>query len=138
MQAELAARGFVFVSASEMRARLGDVSDWSAFAASWNDLVVDPYVEGRYRKRRHARFVAEAGGVTRAPHGPHFQAKQYNPLYGDLERWFEPMTDEVGASQSLGSILAFSYAVFGQLAGRWNVEVHQFRIEARADQAGNP
>ena len=140
MQAELADRGFAFVTASEMRARLGEIPDWNAFAASWNDLVVDPYVDGRYRKRRHARFLADANGVVRAPHGPHYQAKQYNALYGDIERMFEPITDEVGASQSLRAILDCSHALFGALSpgGTWNIEVHQFRIEARADQAGNP
>jgi hypothetical protein len=140
MRDELVARGFAFVPASEMRARLGEVPDWSAFAASWNELVVDPYVAGRYRRRRHARFVAGAGGVTRAPHGPHFQAKQYNPLYGDVERWFEPITDEVGGGKTLTAILAWCHDLFGNLAPEtaWNVEVHQFRIEARSGEPGNP
>ena len=56
MRDELARNGFMFVTASEMRARLGEITDWNMFAASWGDLVVDPYVAGRYRRRRHARL----------------------------------------------------------------------------------
>ena len=42
---------------------------------------------------------------------------------------------------SLRGILAFSRELFGALApatGRWHIEVHQFRIEARAGEAGEP
>lgn len=111
-----------------MRALLGPLPDWDAFAASWDDLHVDPYLVGRYRKRRHALYrVGEA--VERKPHGPHYQSLDYNPLHGGIDRWFEPVTDAIGASASLARILVWSREVFG--AKTWDVEVHQFRIEAR-------
>jgi hypothetical protein len=138
MRDQLIARGFAFVTGSEMRARLGELGDWSAFAASWNDLHVDPYVEGRYRRRRHARFVAGPSGIARLPHGPHVQTKEYNSLFGDIERWFEPIVDE---PQSLRTILAWCHDLFGGLAPEvttWRVEIHQFRIEARPGEPGNP
>ncbi|HVJ70821.1 MAG TPA: 2OG-Fe dioxygenase family protein, partial [Sphingomicrobium sp.] len=58
-----------------------------------------------------------------------------------IERWFEPVTDAVAGSACLRTILAYSVKFFGALApdvGRWRIEVHQFRIEARADLAGEP
>src|SRR5438093_442030 len=55
--------GYEFVDAAEMRAALeqiGSLSDWNAFAASWNDLAADPYLpeSARYRTRRYAVYTA--------------------------------------------------------------------------------
>ena len=43
---------------------------------------------------------------TRKPHQPHYQSRDYNPLNGGIERWFEPVTDEIGAHPTLRAILA--------------------------------
>ena len=70
------------------------LTDWPAFAASWNDLAPDSYLaaSGRHRRRRHATFAADAGGeVGRQPHQPHYQSLQYNHLQGDIQRWFLPI-----------------------------------------------
>jgi hypothetical protein len=78
---------------------------------------------------------------VREPHQPHYQPLAYNPLQGDLERWFEPVLPEVGASASLRTILGFACGCFGRFARgvqRWHIEVHQFRIEATAAEAGEP
>ncbi|HEU0031951.1 MAG TPA: 2OG-Fe dioxygenase family protein [Kofleriaceae bacterium] len=134
--------GYAFVDGGEMARLLGPLADWDAFAASWNDLHLDTYMAdgGRYRRRRHALYAIAGEAITRKPHGPHWQSKLYNPLHGDLERWFEPVTDAIGASQSMTTILAWSARMFDRLLAvpRWDVEVHQFRIEARAGEAGNP
>jgi hypothetical protein len=141
MLAALAANGYVFVTGSELRARLEPASDWAAFAASWDRLGIDTYMAdgGRYRRRRHAIFDA-VGGIARAPHGPHYQSVDYNPLHGGIERWFEPVEDAIASSASLASILAFCRATFEELAAtrRWRIEVHQFRIEARAGEVAQP
>jgi hypothetical protein len=140
-------QGFCFVHGSAMRKALtlaGPLDDWAAFAASWNHLGPDPYLArtGRARRRRHAVFAATRdGAVARAPHQPHFQSTAYNPLQGDIERWFEPVTDAVAEGACLGTILRYSVAFFGELAPevvRWRIEVHQFRIEARPGEAGEP
>ncbi|MGN6105423.1 MAG: 2OG-Fe dioxygenase family protein [Kofleriaceae bacterium] len=124
-------------------ARLGPLDDWATFAASWNDLHLDRYMAdgGRYRRRRHALFAASPAGITRRPHGPHWQSREYNPLNGGIERWFEPVTDESGASHSLATILAWCHQAFQGLApdaAAWDIELHQFRIEARAGEDAQP
>ena len=167
LAAALRSDGYVFVVADAMRGLLGahgtldersgdttdldntvrgnaprGVDDWDAFAASWNDLRLDDYMAdgGRYRRRRYARYVADPGGVRRRPHGPHFQSLEYNPVNGGIERWFQPIEDAIGASRSLVTILEWSHRLFGSLApGRaWDIEVHQFRIEARAGETASP
>ena len=128
-----------------MRAVLGgEPADWAQFVASWDDLHLDRYMAdgGKYRRRRHAVFhVPATTAIERRPHGPHWQGLDYNPLNGGVERWFEPITAEIGGSQSRTTILAWCRGTFGALAptvAAWHVEVHQFRIEARVGEAAQP
>jgi hypothetical protein len=143
----LAADGYAFVGAAEMRARLsgaGPLGDWERFADSWNGMPLDAYLAdgGRYRRRRHAVFeTAPGGAILRAPHQPHYQSLEYNPLHGGIERWFEPVADDIAQGASLAAILAWSRALFERLeraAPAWRIETHQFRIEARPGEAGQP
>jgi hypothetical protein len=139
--------GFAFVHAETMRRLLGSVgplTDWAAFAESWNHLELDPYMAdgGRYRRRRHAVYLAKReGAIVRQPHQPHYQSLDYNPLHGGLARWFEPLTRETADGPGMRTILAFARDLFGRLAPvttTWRVEAHQFRIEARAGAEGRP
>lgn len=139
--------GFAFVEADRMRGILsahGRLDDWAAFVASWNDLHLDQYMAdgGRYRRRRHAVYAVDRdGAIVRQPHQPHWQARDYNPLNGGIARWFEPVTDEIGRSASLTTILRTGLVVFGALApdvAGWRIELHQFRIEAGPDGVGLP
>jgi hypothetical protein len=144
--APLASRGFAFVGGAHLREWLGGLSDvnWRTFADSWNDLVVDAYLaeHGTFRRRRHAVFaLSKRGGVTRQAHRPHYQSKTYNTLQGGIERSFEPIADNVADSPIFSGILALCARVFSKLApdiAVWNVEAHQFRIEAKSGQPGLP
>src|SRR5581483_12102266 len=52
-----------------------------------------------------------------------------------------PILDDIAASAAMTTILRFCDAVFRRLAPdatAWRVEVHQFRIEARAGAPGEP
>jgi hypothetical protein len=137
--------GYRFVRAADMRPLLeqtGHLADWSEFAASWNDLGPDTYMAdgGRYRKRRHAVFSVTASGIERRPAQPHFQSRDYNPLNGGVERWFAPVTEQIGSGASLTTVVTFCRMLFGMVcpAHSWHVEVHQFRIEAGRGEAGRP
>ena len=143
----IACAGFVFVDGNSLRPLLADEPDlagWDGFAASWNDLQTDPYMGdgGRYRRRRHALFAVDAQGRwLRRPHGPHFQSVDYNALNGGIERWFEPVKDEVADSPILRSILTGCHEIFSvasNLRTGWRIEVHQFRIEASPGEPGLP
>lgn len=143
----LIGNGFAFVDSDAMDSMLGNVlatPAWTRFASSWNDLAVDAYLaeHGTYRRRRHAVFSLSKDGVAkREPHRPHYQSKNYNTLQGGIERWFEPIESEVADSEIFRRILSFCARTFAELAPnvtRWNVETHQFRIEARESQAGQP
>ncbi len=146
----IARDGFVFVHSAAMRdifRRHGSLEDWDAFAASWNDLGLDTYMAdgGRYRKRRHAAFAADSAGIVRKPHQAHYQSRDYNALNGGIARWFDPVLPEIGAGFSMPTILTTCHALFERLTPApasqrfaWHIEVHQFRIEARAGREGRP
>jgi len=145
LTAAIRTAGFDFVDAETMTARLepfGPLTDWDAFAASWDDLGPDTYMAdgGRYRKRRHAVYRIEGEAILRQPPQPHYQSRDYNTLNGGIERWFEPVQDAIACGPSLSAVLRFCRALFGALAGpaRWFTEVHQFRIEARSQEPGRP
>ena len=108
--------GYAFVEASDMRTalgRFGSLADWTAFAESWNDLEVDTYMGdgGRYRRRRFGVYAAERqGAIVRGAHQPHYQGRDYNTLNGGIERWFKPVTEEIGSGSSMRTILEYCRA----------------------------
>lgn len=138
--------GFAFAQAKEMDAILREAGlvDWKSFAQSWDDLGVDGYMAdgGRYRRRRYAAFAVAPGEITRKPHQPHYQSRDYNPLNGGLERWFAPVTSAIGGHAAMRAILRMCFDLFDGLTlskpVAWHVEIHQFRIEARAGEQGLP
>ena len=140
----IAGQGFAFEPSAAMRERLGALADWDAFAASWDDMPLDTHLPDghRYRRRRHATLSAQAGAAACLvePHAPHYQAREYNSLVGGIERWFEPIRPAILAGATMQRILGFCLGLFGGFAPKaaWHIECHQFRIEARADAAGQP
>jgi len=145
---EVRPAGFSFVPAEQFRALLtpSALAEWPSFAASWDDLGVDTYMAdgGRYRRRRFATFAVSADGVVRKAHQPHYQSRDYNPLNGGIERWFGPVTEAVAAHPVTLGLLDVGRQVFDALTPApdrpqaWHVELHQFRIEARVGQTGQP
>jgi hypothetical protein len=141
-------RGFAFVRAPDTAALLerAGLRDWRSFAASWNDLGVDMYMAdgGRYRRRRFGVFRATPDGILRKPHQPHYQSRDYNPLNGGIERWFEPVAEAVAGHPAMRAILKSCHALFDRMTptavrpAAWHVEIHQFRIEARPGENGQP
>ncbi len=150
--AALQADGFALLRAPDMsrllrRYGFPDAPEaWDSFAASWNDLGLDRYMAdgGRYRSRRHATFSVGGGRIERKPHQPHYQSRDYNPLNGGVERWFQPVSDAIGTHPVLHAILAACDASFTPLTppearpAAWHVELHQFRIEAHGGAGGQP
>ncbi|HEX4048783.1 MAG TPA: 2OG-Fe dioxygenase family protein, partial [Elusimicrobiota bacterium] len=74
------------------------------------------------------------------PRQPHYQSRDYNALNGGVARWFEPVSPGVVSGPALASVLALGRALFGALSpgAAWKIELHQFRIEAKAGAAGLP
>ncbi|WP_454758737.1 2OG-Fe dioxygenase family protein [Caulobacter segnis] len=142
----LSEEGFVRFEAEETRALIGPAATaaWASFADSWNDLPLDGFMAdgGRYRRRRFAAFSASPQSVERKPHQPHWQSRDYNPLNGGVQRWFEPVTDAIADHPVTQGVVRAGLELFHPITSlapaAWHVELHQFRIEARAGEEGQP
>lgn len=142
LETTLARDGFAFLRAGDMRALLGALSDWDAFASSWNGLCLDAYRPERDRLRRHAVLAAAPGQApSLQPRQPHYQAPQYNALYGGVPRDYEPIEPDVVAGPSMTAVLSFARALFDAMkpgVASWKIELHQVRIEATTAKPGRP
>jgi hypothetical protein len=138
----LAARGFAVLAAGDVAQAIEQpLPALLALSSTWNDLPADGWLKdgGRYRSRRHGCFVVDDTQVRRVPHRAHWQPVEYNALHGGLERWFEPILDDVAAAPAFTALLTtvarWCSAAKGQQP--WYVEAHQFRIDT-ADGIGRP
>jgi hypothetical protein len=144
----LAREGFDFVDGSVMRRLLAaaGAADWEGYAASWNDLGPDTFMAdgGTYRKRRFACFSLTESGVVPKPPQPHFQTRENNPLNGGVARIFTPVRDDIALHPMNRAALAVCRHAFTAATpaerrpAAWHVEMHQFRIEARPGESGQP
>jgi len=140
----LRAEGHARLTAAEVGALIAPHEDALAvLAPSWNTLAQDLYLRdgGSYRARRHACFVQELEppALVRSPHRAHWQPTTYNALHGGLERWFEPIAEEVTVSSAWSRLLIGLGELFATLrpVPRWYIEAHQFRIDT-ASGIGRP
>ncbi|MCV2361793.1 2OG-Fe dioxygenase family protein [Paucibacter sp. TC2R-5] len=145
-EAQLREQGAVVIAPSSLPAtlacRLEDLAELPKF---WADLPPDAYLRdgGRYRFRRHGCFVAEVGAegqvLTPVAHRAHWQPLDYNALHGGIERWFEPLAEELCQLPVWRQLMFGLAGVASRLKGerRWFIEAHQFRIDT-TDGIGRP
>jgi hypothetical protein len=111
------------------------------FNETWQDLPADQYLKdgGRYRYRRHSCFIADDESIKQTTHRAHWQPIAYNALHGGMERWFEPMSDELTHHEAWLALLRAFVQLCHQLKPTplWYIEAHQFRIDT-TDGIGRP
>jgi len=117
------------------------VSDLQGITHFWEGLPRDPYLKdgGRYRFRRHASYEIKDNHLNLVPHRAHWQSVNYNALHGGIERWFEPIQEELLKNAAWQSLLLGLAHVLTSLkpVTAWFVEAHQFRIDT-TDGIGRP
>jgi hypothetical protein len=140
----LSRSGYVYLPAAEAVAALEvRVEALNALRDAWSRLPRDMYLRdgGRYRSRRHSCFVQDfsSTALTAVPHRFHWQPTSYNALHGGLERWFEPIEEQVANAQAWTRLVASIGSVFAGVRSveRWFIEAHQFRIDT-ASGIGRP
>jgi len=140
---------FLYLGSSKVMQLLSEIAaspigNDPLFLESWNSLEEDQYMAdgGKYRKRRHATFATQhaADQPLLMPHQPHYQSLDYNQLNGGIARYFAPILIDLLNSRTLGALLEMGNRLFSRMTGnhQWHIELHQFRIEARDAQQGNP
>lgn len=111
------------------------LTELQALGGDWAALPPDEHLKdgGRYRQRRHACFIADAGQLTLAPARAHWQPVEYNALHGGMQRWFAPMLDATVRQPVWQALLLQLAQAASALRGeqRWYIEAHQFRIDTQ-------
>ena len=145
---QLRDQGFAVLGAASVAALAGiTLEQMHAWDSDWNALPPDLYLKdgGRYRRRRHACFVAQGDQVMQAPHRAHWQPVEYNALHGGMQRWFEPVLADTATQPAWHQLMAWLARVTaglkaggaGRSAAPWYLEAHQFRIDT-TDGIGRP
>ncbi|MDQ0840951.1 2OG-Fe dioxygenase family protein [Streptomyces sp. V1I6] len=141
----LAGTGAYLMPPADVLTCLGaDASSWAHFAAHWQDLTEDEYAarRGTRRLRRYGHFSLSpvTGELRLLPHSVFVQPDNTNPLYESVDRHFDPLTGAFVADPVLRRILGLLGRVAGALdvAERWSVKVHPFRVVATAEGGGEP
>ena len=143
---QLRDKGFAVLGAASVAALAGvTLEQLHAWDSDWNGLPPDLYLKdgGRYRRRRHACFVARGDQVTQAPHRAHWKPVEYNALHGGMQRWFEPVLADTAGQPAWQRLMAWLARVTAGLKGAdaaaapWYLEAHQFRIDT-TDGIGRP
>lgn len=140
----LAADGLYVMPAAAVSARLGtDSVGWTRFGSHWNDLSPDRYAAraGTCRLRRYGHFsLSREGRVRLLPHGAFVQPHDTNPLFVDVDRHFDPLTQAFVDDPLLLPLLRLLGETAAALddAGAWSVKVHPFRVVSSAGGMAEP
>jgi hypothetical protein len=128
--------GYVFLPAADAAATLDvRLEQLNELRGTWPRLPRDAYLRdgGRYRSRRHSCFVQDipTAALSAVPRRPHWQPTSYNALHGGLERWFEPIEQEVVSAAVWTRLVTSIGSLFAKVkrVERWSIEAHQFRID---------
>jgi hypothetical protein len=117
---------------------------WAHFTSHWDTLTMDRYASesGTCRLRRYGHFSLSSatGEVTLLPHIPFVQPEDTNPLYVEVDREFDPLTDAFVADPVLRSVLGLLGEVATALddTEMWSVKVHPFRVIATTGAEAQP
>lgn len=142
----LRSRSFVRIAAAsyQLSDRLAD--ERRRLFAEWDHLEPDDYLRdgASFRRRRFARFCLEpaTGTLIAMPPEPYFQSRDINAYAGGIDRRFAPIRPAALANRYLHELIGL---LFWQLPIgptrrwlRWSIDVHQIRITATGDAAGEP
>jgi hypothetical protein len=104
----------------------------------FENLPVDPYLDGGYRFRRLSRFQILDHQLIQLPHRRLFQTKDYNPLMGNIEREFAEMEPGLIALGDFQKI-CLEFFEFCRLCTPFReIDVHQIRTVALPQVMGHP
>jgi hypothetical protein len=104
----------------------------------FENLPIDPYLEGNYRLRRLSNFIVSSNNLVKLSHSRLFQSKDYNPLLGDIVREFEELDEKMIELEDFKNMV-FEFFAFCQLCSTYNeIGVHQIRTTTSVQQIGNP
>ena len=116
------------------------------FWADWNDLEPDNYLKDganfRFRRFAYFYFLPCTDEVRPFKKTPYFQSSELNSYAGDIQRKFVHLNDSILTNQFLHELIKINFHQFPvseeMTQKPWKLDVHQIRIVATSDEAGEP
>lgn len=106
--------------------------------SSFDRLPLDPYIDGKFRRRRLSRFIAPGGQLRALPHQEFTQSDQYNHLLGNIRREYEELEADVAMSNQFILMLNTIATNLDLNLETSVLGVHQIRITVDPNHAGHP
>jgi hypothetical protein len=122
------------------------VPHWRRLARDWDHLEPDRHLRdgATFRRRRYGRYrwSPAAGTLLALPQETYFQPATENVYAGGVRRDFAPLLPETVENPFLAALIRRTFACLPLAAERrrlaWEVRIHQVRVVATAEQAGQP
>jgi hypothetical protein len=146
LAAELRQQNYTIFQGKEISVTPELQADGDRLWGEWSDLEPDPYLKNgaRFRNRRFGLFyfVPETGETTAYPASTYFQASSINSYAGGIKRRFAPLSDDTLNNEFLQELIRFDFRQSPvedrKKSDPWEVDIHQIRIIASADEIGQP
>lgn len=130
-----------------MYPQFSDISKkmWDEFSNSWNDLCIDHYMgdNGKYRYRRYSELLFDCNDnqIINMPHVPYHQSKDVNYLNGDVDRYYDPILDDIKHGYIMNKINTMFAQIISSVdnsADKFLIQIFQNRIIACSNEIGKP
>ena len=109
-----------------------------AFGPAFDNLPIDPYIQGTFRRRRFSRFTGTPGNLQRLEHKYFVQSAKVNQLAGGVKRDFPELEETMVELEEFQTLVA-SFVDFTKIDPMvTEMGIHQIRIVASKDQQGEP
>jgi hypothetical protein len=110
----------------------------SAFEPFFANLPLDPYIQGRFRRRRFSRFQGLSENLNRLEHKYFEQSSAINKLAGGIKRDFPELEDQLVLLPEF-QMLVSRFVDFSKIEPETTeIGVHQIRIVASPGEVGEP
>ena len=104
----------------------------------FNDLPLDHYISGNFRRRRLSRFRGPADNLVHLPHATFMQSGYVNQLLGNIQREYDELDEALIASASFMAFIKAIQDFFGFDPDTSILGVHQIRINCSSTEFGEP
>ncbi len=146
IRSELKENRYTTISANEYSFTPQLLESKQHFWDDWNDLEPDNYLKDNasFRFRRFAYFYFHPSNEELLPlkQTPYFQSSELNSYAGGIHRHLAHLKDLTLGNRFLHELIKMNFKQFPmseKMANNtWKVDVHQIRIVATADEAGEP
>jgi hypothetical protein len=111
---------------------------FAAFDPYFENLPLDPYIQGRFRLRRFSRFQGPPENFRRLEHKYFEQSATVNKLAGGVKRDFAELEDQLVVLPDFQMLVAL-FVDFSKIDPEsTEIGVHQIRIVAAPNMVGEP